>query len=179
VLVRHSVPDIAREVPAAEWKLSAAGVARAAAFARQLDPGSATVVFASEEPKALETAQQLAAVWALPVESVPGLHEHVRPAAQFMARDQFEERIREMFARPGDLVFGTESADHARRRFTFALMRLVGRSSGDVIAVSHGTVITLFVAEATGAEPFGFWKSLDMPCAVTLAIPELAVISRM
>jgi broad specificity phosphatase PhoE len=175
ILVRHSVPEIKREVPAAAWQLSAEGTARAAAFARHLDAGSATTVFASEEPKALETARALGGAWALPVEAVPGLQEHERPAAQFLSRDAFEERIRQMFARPRELVFGTETAEQARRRFTVALMRLVARSSDDVIAVSHGTVMTLFVAQAAGVEPFAFWKSLDMPSAVTLELPELRV----
>ena len=47
------------------------------------------------------------------------------------------------------------------------------RSSEDLIVVSHGTVMTLFVAEATGVDPFAFWKKLEMPCAVTLSVPEL------
>lgn len=175
VLVRHSIPNIVRERPAAEWRLSEAGVARAREFARQLHPGSAATVFTSEEPKAVETARALAAVWGLAVEAVPGLHEHERPTAQILSRPDFEQRVREMFGRPRDLVFGAETADHARRRFTLALMRLVARSSADVIAVAHGTVMTLFVAEATGTEPFGFWKSLDMPCAVILELPELRV----
>ena len=178
ILVRHSLPDIKRDVPAAQWQLSEAGGVRTAAFARQLDPGSARTIFTSKEPKAVETARALASVWDLPVEAVPGLHEHERPAAQMLSRDQFEERIRRMFARPGEVVFGTESAEQARRRFTLALMRVVTRSSDDVIAVSHGTVMTLFVAEATGTEPFAFWKSLDMPCAVTLTIPDLALVGR-
>ena len=175
ILVRHSLPDIKRDVPAAQWRLSEAGKTRAAAFARQLDPGSARTIFTSEEPKAVETGHALATVWDLPVEPVHGLQEHARPAAQMLSRDQFEDRIRQMFARRNELVFGTETAEQARRRFTLALMRLVARSSDDVIVVSHGTVMTLFVTEATGTEPFAFWKRLDMPCAVTLELPELRV----
>jgi broad specificity phosphatase PhoE len=175
VLVRHSVPEIRRDVPAAQWTLSDVGAARAAAFARHVDPGSATTIFASEEPKALETANALAAAWRLPVEAVTGLQEHHRPAAQILSRDQFDDRIRQLFERRHELIFGTETAEQARRRFTLALMRLVARSANDVIAVSHGTVMTLFVAEATGIEPFAFWKSLEMPCAVTLTIPDLQI----
>jgi broad specificity phosphatase PhoE len=176
VLVRHSLPEIAPDVPAADWRLSQAGAERAALFARQVDPGSATTVFTSEEPKARETAQALAGVWGLDVEAVAGLREHARPAARLLARTDFEERVRRMFARPHDLVFGAETAEQARRRFTHALMRLIAGSSRDVIVVSHGTVITLFVAEAAGVEPFAFWRSLQMPCAVTLAIPELTIV---
>ena len=173
VLVRHSLPDISRDVPAAQWPLSALGTARAVAFARELDPGSARTVFTSEEPKAMQPATALASAWRLDVQAVPGLQEHERPQAQMLSRDQFEDRIRTMFAKPGDLVFGAETANAARRRFTTALMRLFVRSAEDVIVVSHGTVITLFVAEATGVDPFTFWKKLDMPCAVTLGVPEL------
>jgi broad specificity phosphatase PhoE len=176
--VRHSVPEIRREVPAASWVLSEAGASRASAFAARVDPGTATTVFASEEPKAVGTAQALADAWGLPVQAVPGLQEHERPQAQMLSRDAFEDRIREMFARPGDLVFGAETADAARRRFTTAVMRLVMRSPEDVVVVSHGTVMTLFVAAATGMEPFAFWKSLEMPSAVVLSIPELALTQR-
>jgi broad specificity phosphatase PhoE len=175
VLVRHSLPEIKRDVPAAQWALSESGKARATEFARHVDPGSARSVFTSEEPKAVETATALAAVWGLDVQPMPGLHEHERPEARMFSRDEFEGRIRQMFARPRDLVFGTETAERARRRFTLALLRLMARTTEDVIAVSHGTVMTLFVAEATGAEPFAFWKSLQMPCAITLRVPDLDV----
>ena len=90
-----------------------------------------------------------------------------------MSRDVFDQKIRELFARPRERIFGSESAYQARRRFKVAVMRLVARSEGDVVVVTHGTVMTLLVAEATGIEPFVFWKSQAMPFAVTLTLPEL------
>jgi broad specificity phosphatase PhoE len=175
ILVRHAQPEIRREVPAAEWRLSEAGKIAAVQLARRISHEGVTQVFTSIEPKAVDTARALAATWDLGVEEVPGLHEHERPEAQWMSRDAFDRRIRELFARPAERVFGAESADEARRRFTIALMRLVTRAAGDVVVVSHGTVITLFVAGAAGVEPFAFWKNLEMPCAVTLTLPDLAV----
>jgi broad specificity phosphatase PhoE len=175
ILVRHSVPEIRRDKPAAEWRLSLDGVGRARAFARQIEPAGATHVFTSSEPKAIETARALADEWRLVVEEVPGLHEHERPQAQMLSRDAFEQKVRELFARPGDLVFGAETGDAARRRFTAAVMRLVARTTGDVVVVSHGTVMALFVAEVTGVEPFAFWKRQEMPFAVRLRLPELCL----
>ena len=175
VLVRHSVPEIRRDVPAADWRLSEAGLARARTFAKRLDPGTARTVFTSEEPKAIETAQALAFEWGLEVTRAAGLHEHERPQAQMLTRDAFEARVRDLFARPDERVFGAESAARARRRFTMAVMRAVTASTDDVIVVSHGTVITLFAAEAGGVEPFAFWKKLEMPCAVELSLPDLQV----
>ena len=173
ILIRHSVPEIRRDVPAAEWRLSREGVDRARAFARQLDPSGAGRVFTSREPKAVETARALAEAWELAIEEVAGLQEHERPHAQMLSRDVFERRIAELFSKPDQLVLGAETADQARRRFTAAVMRLLTRHAGDVIVVSHGTVITLFVAEVAGVEPFAFWKRQEMPFAVTLTLPEL------
>lgn len=175
ILVRHAQPEIRRDVPAAGWRLSDSGRTAATQLAGRIAHGGVTHVFTSTEPKAVGTARALAAAWHVGVEEVPGLHEHDRPQAQWMSRDAFDQRVRELFARPADRVFGVESADEARRRFTIALMRLVTRAAGDVVVVSHGTVITLFVAEAAGVEPFAFWKRLGMPCAVTLSLPDLAV----
>lgn len=146
---------------------------RARGLARRLDPGTAVRICTSVEPKAVETARALGDVWGLAVDEVPGLQEHVRPEAQMLTREVFEQRIRDLFARPSEQVFGAESADQARRRFTATVMRLVASTTSDVVVVAHGTVITLFVAEATGAEPFAFWRRLPLPCAVVLTIPEL------
>ena len=94
-----------------------------------------------------------------------------------LTREAFEARVRDLFARPSELVFGSETADQARRRYTMAVMRLVTSTSADVVIVSHGTVITLFVAEAAGVNPFAFWQRLEMPSAVTLSLPDLKVES--
>lgn len=173
VLIKHSAPQIHADVPPADWRLSDEGRARARELALRVDPGNARVVFTSREPKATETAAILAEAWGLELRPADGLHEHERPARGLMAREVFDERIRSLFARPSEQVFGTESADEARRRFTAALMRLIASTQDDIVVVTHGTVLTLFVAEATGVEPFTFWRRLALPCAVTLSLPEL------
>ena len=171
------MPDLRADTPSAEWRLGETGRARAHELALHMDPGDARVVFASREPKAVETADIMATAWGLEAQPVAGLHEHERPLPELMERAAYEQRIRDLFARPSDRVFGAESADEARRRFTLAVMRLVTSSPGDVVAVTHGTVLTLFVAEATGVEPFAFWRRLDLPCAVTLSLPDLKLLA--
>ena len=174
-LIRHSTPEIRFEVPAAQWLLSADGLARARAFAAYVNPGTADRVVTSVEPKALQTAQALAEVWRLPVEEVTGLHEHERPAVRLMSRDEFEASVRDMFARPAELVFGAETADAAGARFTNAVRTLVERTDRDVMVVSHGTVIALFAAAHTGLDAYSFWMQQRMPCAVTFTLPEMAL----
>jgi broad specificity phosphatase PhoE len=178
ILIRHSVPEIRRDVPAAQWRLSDDGIARARELARRVAAPDSTRIFTSVEPKAKETARVLAEEWRTTCEAIPGLHEHERPEAQLMTREAFELKVRELFARPNEKVFGSESADRARRRFTMAVMKLVSSTAGDVVVIAHGTVITLFVAEAAGVEPFAFWKKLEMPGVTRLTLPELKLIAR-
>lgn len=177
ILIKHSMPEIVASVPAAEWHLGEEGVRRARRFAAQVDPGRATRVYSSVEPKAVETASVLASAWNLPLEPRAGLHEHERPEAQLVPKELFEARVRELFERPADRVFGAESAREVLRRFTRAVLPILARSAGDVVIVGHGTAIALFVSEVAGVEPFALWRRLELPSAVTLSLPELRLLN--
>jgi broad specificity phosphatase PhoE len=175
ILIRHSVPQIYPEVPPAAWHLSADGIARARAFASRVDPGTADRIFTSSEPKAVETATALGEVWNLPLEEAPGLHEHERPQPRMLSREHFESQVGELFARPAELVFGAETANSARVRFVEAVLRLVRRTDRDVVIVSHGTVIALFVAAHSDLEAFTFWRQQQMPDGVSFDLPGLTL----
>ena len=175
VLIRHANPTLRSDTPPAEWGLSEDGVRRARVLAGRILPGSAGTVYTSTERKAVETAQLLGTAWQLPVTPVRGLHEHERAGEPLVTASEFQRRVRELFARPRDLVYGTETGEGARRRFDGAVATVLAADSDDVIIVSHGTVMTLFVAGAAGVEPFAFWQSLDMPCAVTFTLPALSI----
>jgi broad specificity phosphatase PhoE len=175
VLIRHANPTLRSDTPPAEWGLSEDGVRRARILAGRMCPGSARAVYTSTERKAVETAQLLGTAWQLPVTPVLGLHEHERAGEPLVQASEFERRVRELFGRPRDLVYGTETGEQAKRRFKRAVATLLATDSDDVIVVSHGTVMTLFVSEAAGVEPFAFWQSLEMPCAVTLTPPAHSI----
>jgi len=176
VLVKHSLPAIDRDRPASRWTLSPEGRRHAASLADHLTRFAPAVVHASPEPKALETATIVAGRLDVPVETVTGLEEHARDEEPLTTPDDFRMRARRLFAEPDRVVFGSESATAARLRFTRALMGVVaGRPAGDLLVVSHGTVIALFVAAATGVEPFGFWNRLGLPSFVVLSLPGLEI----
>lgn len=172
ILIRHSQSAVRPDLPPAQWHLTPEGVTRARALAARVDPGDASRIFSSSEPKALETARVLGEVWTLPVEEVPGLHEHVRPANGIVSAEEFEATIAALFARPSEIVFGSESADAARQRFTAAVTALVARHAGDIVIVTHGTVMALFIASHTGQDAFHLWKQQQMPCVTTLTLPD-------
>lgn len=176
ILIKHANPAIDVALRPADWPLSDAGRRRARVLAQRLPVPGAGPIYASAEPKAMGTAQVLADEWSLPVAADPRLREHERDPGPMLAREEFERRIRDMFARPAEVVFGRESAAAALRRFRGAAFELIAAAAGDVTLVTHGTVLTLFVADVTAIEPFPFWRSLTLPCAVTMTTRPFTVL---
>jgi broad specificity phosphatase PhoE len=177
VLVKHSAPTVLATVPAHEWRLSPEGVARCAPLAERLRRFDARVIASSFESKAAETAELVGDRIGLPVDLVDGLHEHDRRATALLGKDAFERAIAALFAQPQDLVFGRETAAGALARFDASIRGLLEAAppDDDVIVVSHGTVISLFVAAHAGRDGLALWKELGLPSFVVLDRPSLAV----
>jgi 2,3-bisphosphoglycerate-dependent phosphoglycerate mutase len=62
LLVRHSVPAPDPSVPSEEWRLSEEGRGRCAELARHIAVYEPQRLLSSPEPKALETAELIAAI---------------------------------------------------------------------------------------------------------------------
>lgn len=180
ILIKHAMPTIVPDERAATWALSAAGRASCATLARRLAPYAITAIAASDEPKAGETAEILAATLGIagPLPRDHDLREHERrPAGFFPEQGHFEAAVRDLFARPDELAFGAETADAAHNRFAAAVARhLAATASGDLAIVAHGTVISLFVAAHNTIDPFPLWQALGLPSFVVLALPDLRLI---
>ena len=178
VLVRHSAPEIIPGVPASQWRLSDEGRLRCEALAAQLATYELSAVVTSTEPKAIETGQIVARILRLPIESAPGLHEHTRPNVGLLAsREEFQARVASVFEHPDQLVFGSETGDEAHARIAAAIDAVLRQHpAGNLAIVSHGTVMTLFVARATGLDPIPFWKGLGLPAFAVLSLPELNLL---
>jgi broad specificity phosphatase PhoE len=176
VLVKHSLPAMDRARPAREWSLSEQGRRRAERLADRLSAVAPGTIVTSPEAKARETADIVAARLGIPAEADPDFREQERDNEPLTAPDEFRTRMAAFFADPDRVVFGTESARHARFRFTRGVAELLARHpSGNLVVVSHGTVITLFVAACTGLDAFPFWRRLGLPGFVELALPELTL----
>jgi broad specificity phosphatase PhoE len=177
VLIRHSVPAIDPSRPAREWSLSAEGRVRARQLAADLGRYELQVLASSEEVKAVQTARILGEELGLAVKVVPGLHEQERSDAVGLDREAFLRSVARLFARPYERVFGAESADEARARFGEALRRLLARHPGENVGVvTHGTVLSLYVAAREGSDAHALWQGLGLPCAAVLSRPELCLI---
>lgn len=150
------VVDPAR--PIESWGLSPEGRARAAGAAScAWDPGVRRIV-SSEEQKAIETAEVLAAaVGAVPVRDAD-LGEIDRSATGYLPFDEFDAVVDAFFREPGVSVRGWERAVDAQARIVTAVRRVT--ADGDATVVSHGAVGALLLAHLRGV-PID--RALDQP----------------
>lgn len=179
ILVKHSLPDIDPRLPPHAWRLGEEGRKRCAPLADRLAPYSPSIVVTSDEPKAAETGADLARRLHRQVRTAPALHEHDRRQVAFLGNAAFEGAVERFFARPNELVFGRETAQQAGSRFAAGLDHLlVDHRDGNVAVVTHGTVISLFVAAHADVDPFNLWRRHALPSFVVLRLPtcKLATI---
>lgn len=178
ILVRHSLPEFITGVPASHWRLSEAGRERCVDLAERLREHGPAVIVASQEPKAVETGQIVADVLGIPFDTAEGLHEHERGRVESLGNGhEFQARVASVFEQPGELVFGKETGSQARKRFARALDQVIDlHPVGNLAIVSHGTVMTLFIAHANCLDPVPFWKSLGLPAFAVLSLPDLRLL---
>ena len=84
--------------------------------------------------------------------------------------------MRDLFANPDAVVFGNESASSALSRFAKAVDQVVSDASGDVVIVSHGTVMSLFVASRARVNASELWATLGLPSYVSLELPNHRIV---
>ncbi|MCA9941760.1 MAG: histidine phosphatase family protein [Anaerolineales bacterium] len=178
LLIRHGPSRVVREMPASRWTLTPTAEPICAAFARRhLAPYAPARILTSHEPKAIRTGEIMAAVLDLPCAPAPDLHEHRRETAPwFDEAADFQAAIARLFAHPHDVVFGEESADQARVRFDAGIAALLRQYPHQTLAiVTHGTVLSLFIAAHNNLDPLAFWRQLTMPACAVLALPTFAL----
>lgn len=176
ILVKHAMPAREPDVPSRDWHLSDTGRARCIPLAERLAAYRPTVIAASAEPKATETARIVAARIDIPLEVVADLHENDRTGLGWLGAAELEARVARFFAEPDRRIMGNETADAAHARFAAAVTDICARHpDGNVVVVAHGTVITLFIARRNGLAPFPLWKRLGLPSFVMLSRPDYAV----
>ena len=169
MLIRHALPLVDPAAPARSWPLSDPGREAARALVERLRPLGVTRVVSSVEPKAWETGAIVAQRLGVPCSAAVGLHEHDREGVPFLAGDEYPRAIAQLYARPDELVFGRETANQARERFAAAIEAVQAGYPDDHVAISsHGTVISLLVAQRTGVDARALALSLAMPDLVVL-----------
>ncbi len=169
LLARHSVPQVSDEADYRQWPLSDEGevlTARAADYVAGFKP---TRVVTSDERKAVQTAQIIAKRVGVSIKVGPGFREHDRVGVAWPGTGQRARELQHFFAKPTERVFGNETAVEALKRFDAALRRCLAERTGPVAVVTHGTVMSLYLARLTGQDAMDIW--------LTLGIPSVAIVN--
>lgn len=175
LLAKHSLPEINPGAVSHRWVLAEAGRARSGWLADAWRAHRVAALYASLEPKALETAAIVAVELGLAVTPWRGLEENDRSGLGHLPAEELRRTITRFFDEPGELVMGRETAAGALARFE-AAMRPIAACAGarTVGVVAHGTVISLLVAAHNNVEPMTLWASLDTPSYVALDAASFA-----
>ena len=156
LFVTHSEVVIDPDQAITDWPLSAAGRARMVQFAQTLAAGPVPIVgvWSSDERKARDGAEIIAAHIGLDPRVEQDLHENDRSATGYIAPPEFWEVVAQFFARPDESVRGWETARHAQARIVQSLERVLATETapGLIVVVAHGGVGQLLTAYLQGVE---------------------------
>jgi len=169
LLIKHAPPEITPEVISHRWVLSAEGRARCGWLAEVCRSRGVARIFASPEPKTLETAALVAMALDLPVRPLDGLQENDRTGLGFVSAGALEARIAAYFETPEAVVIGGESARSVLTRFQAAI-DLAARSAADgaVAVVTHGAAMSAYIAAHNPIDPLEVWRDLTLPGVAVL-----------
>jgi broad specificity phosphatase PhoE len=149
IFIRHSKTDRNPEVPITCWGLTDEGIALAKVLSHKDVIKTLSVLYASFQTKALETAVILAKPNAIPIKADDRLTE-VTSFTQVFESDfeVYTRNVHDYYS--GDLarIGNGETKDEALQRFTTALESIALAESHNkyVGIVSHGNILTLFSA---------------------------------
>ncbi|CCM74076.1 histidine phosphatase family protein [Rhizobium mesoamericanum] len=150
--ITHPQVKIDPAVPVSKWGLSEIGTARTHKAADSDWVKQLRRIISSDETKAIETAEILAAAAGLTIEIVDGTHENDRSATGFLQPPEFEKAADWFFAHPAESFRGWERAIDAQRRIVSAVTDTLASHdpTSPIAFVGHGGVGTLLKCHLQG-----------------------------
>ena len=143
--ITHPQVRIDPDVPVPRWGLSDIGRARAEAAAGRPWTRQLERIVSSDETKAIELAEILAAAAGVKVEILEKAHEHDRSATGFLQPPEFERAADWFFAHPEESFHGWERAIDAQARIVSVVKSVLADHdpTQPIAFIGHGGVGTL------------------------------------
>ena len=178
LLVKHAHPILDPAVPPKCWQLSPAGEDQSKRLAQVLAQFMPLALVSSTEPKAQRTAEIAGEVLGLQAHPIEGLHEFDRPALPIMSAAEHERLNTAIFDDLSRVLIGSESGAQALARFTAGVNTAIDMAAGSrtLVAVTHGTVISLLVAAHNAVDPRELWRRLQCPSFVVISLPGFRLV---
>jgi broad specificity phosphatase PhoE len=164
-LIRHAKTRQEPGVPAERWTLSEEGFIAAGALAGKQFWTTVGRVITSTEVKTLATVTPALELWGIPHEAWAEFDE-VQRGGFAATQEEYETRVRQLFAAPDESGDGWEPAAHALERALAGLNRALAEYPGQNLAiVGHGLLWALVRAHVLGKERVepAEWKAVQFP----------------
>lgn len=164
--VRHSMADPADGVHPTEWHLGESARADARRLAPRLEVAPAPgALLSSTEPKARETAEEIAVHWQTEVVPDDRLREAARPWIGPGYRAVVHRYLR------GERPEGWEAHDAVAARMAAAVEAATERAGGaPIVVVAHGLCLAIHLGATLGPafDRASFWSAMAFPDAWAL-----------
>jgi broad specificity phosphatase PhoE len=158
----HPQVQIDPAVPVPLWRLSARGRKRAIALTTAPWVRNFGRIVSSAESKAIETAEIIAGVTGVRVETRADMGENDRSSTGFLPPAEFELVANQFFAEPDQSVRGWATAYSEQARIVAAIAFVLSEhhGAGDILFTGHGAVGALNLCHLLGV-PIS--RALDQP----------------
>lgn len=139
------------QVPVPDWRLSARGRARHAAFNPVLQKVGIGAIRTSDERKARDAGAIHGDALGLKPKIHAGLHENDRSATGYLAPPEFDRAVDAFFGAPDQSWRGWETAKAAQARMVTAMRTCEAEApDGLLLICTHGAVTALLLCHAMG-----------------------------
>ncbi len=175
-IVRHSIPATDPSVAAEHWPLSDAGIRAAQQLGELPCWQDVEIIYSSPEPKALQTAQEIARPWGTRVIVENDLRE-LQMKSVWLDNADFLKKVGDYLEGADDPDF--EPYDQAQQRIVGCVQRLIQSHPGRSIAVvSHARILVAFFSHLFGRRVGRHeWRSIQMPDLAVVDLPKSQVVS--
>lgn len=166
ILVRHAMPAIERGVASTLWRLGESALEDCVLLAHALPETLAPKVFASNQPKVIQTAGVIALRRGLEVVEDARLREVEQNHAWL--EDYRAAAMDYLRKGPNGESAGWEPRDAVVERFGAGVAHALeanSGSTGDVLVVNHGLAMSLWLASRVEISLVEWWRDLTLPDA--------------
>lgn len=161
LLIRHAASTSSKEIPEADWPLSAAGIQQAQHLATALKPLKIDAVFSSPYVRAKATVAPFAQSAGLSVRVIAELRERELTEG---SRDDWLALLQHAWADFGFALPQCESAFACQQRMCQCLAELASNHRGQTLLLcSHGNAIALYLNALDRSFGFEAWGAMKNP----------------
>ena len=177
-LVRHAEVVLRGDVHPSEWALSPQGTSDARDLGRAREWQSLAAVVASPETKTRQTAEPIAETAGVELRLEEDLREVERGLSGLVSSEEYPALVEAHFGSPEESVSGWERGTDARARVSAAIDALVEDTSGNLCVVSHGMVLSHYLAHLRDLEtpPVEELRAIPLPAVAVVDPAERRLV---